>query len=340
VIVQHQIVAISPGVQSLDTARRLNFTVVRQDSLANLGISITTLEVPKGMSEVDALAALRAADPSGSYDYDHIYNPSGEGGTSAANGAPRVFLPVEDIRIGMIDGGVDTRHPALTNNTIVSQCFAGSGKDGVATEHGTAIASLLVGKNRGFSGYLPGAKLYAADVFGGAADGGSAIDIARALNWLAQKNIAVTNVSLTGPPNALLAAAVKAFVGSGHILVAAVGNDGPAAPPNYPAAYEGVIGVTSVDTDGHVQIDANRNGVTFAARGVDIRAAGLSRGYGKFTGTSYAAPVVTARFALILDTPNVTAAKAARTKLVQEAVPLSGAGLYLDAPAALLSAAQ
>jgi subtilisin family serine protease len=193
------------------------------------------------------------------------------------------------------------------------------------TPHGTAIASLLVGKSKDFSGYLPGASLYAADVYGGAADGGSALDIARALNWLARKGIAVTNISLSGPPNALLGAAVKAFIGAGHVLVAAAGNNGPAAPPNFPAAYPGVICVTSVDRDQEFELDANLSDCRFAARGVDVRAASLPRGYGRFTGTSYAAPMVSARFALLMPNPGLPQAYKAGRYLIRTSHLIIGA---------------
>ena len=111
----------------------------------------------------------------------------------------------------MIDGGVDAHHSAFSATRIVARSFAGSGK-APASAHGTAIASLLAGADKNFSGYAPGATVYAADVFGGEPTGGSAAEIALALNWLAENKIAVVNISLAGPPNALLVAAVKAFV--------------------------------------------------------------------------------------------------------------------------------
>lgn len=359
-IVGNEVLAVSPSAVSLAIARRLNFTIVRQDVLNALGISIVTLHAPAAMSAPQGLAALRAADPAGAYDYAHIYNPSGETthleaathaqaatATASATASASVTLNAADtskqridrISIGMIDGGVQRHHSALSAVALVTQNF---GSDGPSppSEHGTAVASLLVGKDRGFSGYLAGAKLYAADVFGGAPTGGTAADIARALNWLAVNQVPVTNVSLTGPPNALLAAAVKAFIASGHVLVAAVGNDGPAAPPNYPAAYEGVIGVSSVDATHHPQLDANSAAVRFAALGVDVKAASLPQGYRMLTGTSYAAPVVTARFALIMLKPDGDAARAALEQLLGAATRLpAGAFGYLAPPGGALTAA-
>lgn len=321
-IVRNEILAVSPSDRSLEVAHSLNFSVVRQDRLSELGITSVTLRVPAGLSEAEALAKLRQADPGGSYDFAHIYNPTGEAAAPAAPSLVHSTVQASGVKIGMVDGGVESSHRALRDVSISSHTFARAG-DGPPTMHGTAIASLLVGKDKEFSGYLPGAALYVADVFGGAVDGGSAQDIARALNWLASNRIAVTNISIAGPPNALLAAAVKGFLSGGHILVAPVGNDGPAAPPNYPAAYPGVVAVTSVDANGHLQIDANRGGANFAAIGVDVQAASLPQGYAKVTGTSYAAPAITARLGLLLKTPSDTGSKAALSQLVQRAIPVN-----------------
>jgi subtilisin family serine protease len=312
-VVKSEVLAVSPDSDSLAVARRLNFSVLRRDTLGALGISSVTLKAPDGMSAVDALTLLRGADPQGVYDYAHIYNPSGGDISASTDGLIEAGLP-SDAKVGMIDGSIERRHPVFGSASITVKSFVGKA-DGPGSLHGTAIASLLVGKEGRFSGYLPGAKLYAADVFGGAPDGGSAADIARALNWLAENRIPVTNVSLAGPPNVLLAAAVKAFVSTGHVLVAPVGNGGPAAPPQYPASYEGVIAVTSVDGDRRVQLDANRGSAIFAAFGVAVRAATLPRSYTNVTGTSYAAPVVTARIALMLQEPNSTTAELALEQL-------------------------
>jgi len=333
VIVRAEILAVSPSDSSMRIAQRLKFMVTRRDNLGALGLSTATLRIPEGMSAMDALALLRRMDPQGTYDYAHIYNPSGSVGSGAPAQAFGSFGSAKGIKVGMIDGGVEKQHPAFRGANIVSQGFAQT-FDTPGTLHGTAVASLLIGRDDGFSGYIPGATLYAADVFGGMPDGGSADNIARALNWMASNNIAVTNISLAGPHNLLLAAAVKAFVATGHTLVAAAGNGGPAAPSSYPAAYPGVIAVTSVDSDRHPQFDASRGAAQFAALGVGVRAAALPQGYASVTGTSYATPVVTARFALLLHSPDPAQAKEALSQLSRAAIPLDAkeyAPRYLNA---------
>src|SRR5262249_33776071 len=130
------------------------------------------------------------------------------------------------------------------------------------------------------------------------------------------------------PPTGLRGPAARPFTPRGHVLVAAAGNAGPAAPPAYPAAYDGVIGVTSVDSQRRLQLDANRGDVSFAALGVNVRAATLNGDYGTYTGTSFAAPVVTAHFATLVAAPGPAAARAARETLARGAERLGDSAAY------------
>jgi hypothetical protein len=324
-VIRDEVIAVSPTEAGLSAAQQLGFEVVERDQLDALSLSSAVLRTPSGMDPVQAVTTLRQADPAGSYDFAHIYNPSGEMATG--NAVPTTAEPTVKgaaVRIGMIDGPVEKRHSALSSTDITTARFAGK-SDPAGSPHGTAIASLLVGKDGDFVGYLPGARLFAADVYGGDGNGGTASDIARALNWMAANRIAVTNISLAGPSNALLEAAVKAFVEKGYVLVAAVGNDGPAAPPNYPAAYPGVIAVTSVDAGGHIQMDANSGG-RYAALGVNVRAAALPRGFRQVTGTSYASPSVAAHLATLVDSPDPANIQDAASRLTTSAVRLEEGG--------------
>ena len=130
----------------------------------------------------------------------------------------------------------------------------------------------------------------------------SATSFASALNWLLTNKVATINVSLSGPPDRLMELAVKRAQERGAELVAAVGNDGKADLPRFPAAYPGVIGVTAVDQAGHIFDGANRGDfVALAAPGVDLLIPGQPSGAGAsdrlVSGTSFAVPYVTAALA-------------------------------------------
>jgi subtilisin family serine protease len=93
--------------------------------------------------------------------------------------------------------------------------------------------------------------------------------------------------------------AIRAAQARGIEVVAAVGNDGPAAPPQYPASYPGVVAVTAVDSRGRALPEAGKPAhLDFAAPGADMAAALPGQGYARVRGTSFAAPLAAARLAL------------------------------------------
>jgi len=326
-IVRAQIVAVSPSPEALQAARALGFTVVREQTLAALDAQIVVLRVPKGLDTRRALRQLRGADPGGAYDFDHIYLESGaepeqtaQAETSSAS-APATDSPV---KIGLVDGGVDVTHMVFHNVAIEH-----SGCDGkiIASAHGTAIASLLVGKSAMFNGVIPGAQLFAADVYCGLPTGGAVDFVVDAIAWLTQQSVPVINVSLVGPPNLMLEHIMKLALARGYLIVAAVGNDGPAARPLYPASYPGVIGVTAVDAHRKVLLEAGRGPqVSFAAPGADMAAASLSNSFTAVRGTSFAAPIVAGMLAQSLHAPDIQAAPEAVELLAQQAIDLGARG--------------
>src|SRR5262249_27850696 len=144
-----------------------------------------------------------------------------------------------------------------------------------APEHGTAIASILVGQRTGAGvGLLPGAELAVASVFGADSKGIPAADVMAlvgGLNWLVGSDVRVINMSFAGDANAVVGLALRRVTAGRAVVVAAVGNNGPTAPPAFPAAEPGVIGVTAVDNHSQPYADANHGDyVAFAAPGVRI----------------------------------------------------------------------
>ena len=290
-----ELVAVNPDEGSLNAARGAGFTILRDARSGELDLRLTILAVPRKMGAREALKRLRQAAPSIDADYNHLFEPAGGGLAVSAGAALAERTGAGAIRIAMIDGAVAS-HPSLAGASIEQKGFAGTP---APTGHGTAVASLLVGNQGAFHGAARGASLLVADVFGGNRAAGSAETVVRALSWAVARHPSVINISLVGPDNRLLARAIEAVERRGIAVVAAVGNDGPAAPLQYPASYPGVVSVTAVDARDRALPEAGRAAhLDFAAPGADLAAALPGGGYGRVRGTSFAAPLVAARLAL------------------------------------------
>lgn len=319
---RQEVLLISPPPAALDAALAAGFVVLREQTLAELDLRQVVLRPPAGMGAAQAVQRLRAIEPPLEVDFNHLYTRSGEvmPGARPASASARTAPG----RVGLIDGGIDRRHPAL-RQALVNGWGCGGGEHPSA--HGTAVASLLIGRDTGFAGVAADATLYAADVYCEQADGGVVEVIAQALAWLARERVAVINISLVGPPNRLLEQAVRTLVKRGHLVVAAVGNDGPAAPPLYPASYPGVVGVTGVTTARRALLEAAQGPqVVLAAPGAELAVARPGGGYVVARGTSFAAPLVAGLLAGTLHEPNPQEAAAALAQLAARAVDLGAPG--------------
>jgi hypothetical protein len=286
------VAVINPDPMGLQRALGRGFRLARDDRDAALGLRVVSLAVPDGMSAKAGLKLLRKVAPELQADFDHLFEPAG-GSLAPMTGSLAAFQGTGAARaIGMIDGGVAS-HPSLGRASIEQNGFAGAPQP---TGHGTAVASLLVGSQGPFRGAAPGAQLFVADVYGGSRAAGSATSIVRALGWLAGHRPQVINISLVGPPNMLVQRAIQIVQSRGIQVVAAVGNDGPAAPPQYPASYPGVVSVTAVDSRGRALPEAGKAAhIDFAAPGADMAAALPGQGYTRVRGTSFASPLAAAR---------------------------------------------
>jgi subtilisin family serine protease len=336
-IVRGEVLALSPSAAALQAAGGAGFSVVREQSSAELGTRIVVLHASG--STARALVRLQGLDPAGVYDFNHVYTDSGALGAAdpsaaqpapapapAPGGVPRAAEAsgVGAVRLGLIDSGVEVSHEVFSGVKIQQHGCTRA----VPAEHGTAVASLMVGRASAFHGAAPGSALYAVDVFCGLATGGAVDSVAEAFAWLLHEQVPVISVSLVGPPNRMLAGIVQNVLARGHLVVAAVGNDGPAAPPQYPAAWPGVVGVTAVDARQQVLVEAQRGAqVKFAAPGADMAAAQLHQAYALVRGTSFASPIVAGLLALELHTPDPGAAQQAVAALAGRALDLGAPGL-------------
>lgn len=326
-----EFIALDLAPDDLAELKGNGFEVLATEKLTTVDGTLLLLRGPAQLSDEASLDALESiADPD-SFGFNHLFDSSSvQTKRARTNTVPEKQACGCDI--GLIDTGVATGLAYFKHVTLVQRAF--NAKDAQPKLHGTAVAHLMAGTKRSPA---RATKIFVADIFGGPREtSDSSFALVKALDWLATQGVPVINVSLSGPRNPAVANAIARVTRKGHTIVAAAGNDGPAAPPVFPGAYDGVIGVTAVDDANRVYRYANRGvHVDFSARGVAVTAIDAKGAVRDATGTSFAAPVIAARLAGQLRAPDSAAAQKAIRALEAEARdlgppgrdPIYGAGL-------------
>ena len=327
------VVLLAPG-QSAEPLRQAGYGVLAQRSNATLAREALRLRLPPGRNPAQARAEIARLLPGALAEPNALYRPDAltcEGDDCAAQRligwqpADRTARP----RIGMIDTGVNPDHPALRGQDLEVNQIELDGRDAAGRMHGTAVAALLIGRPEGRApGLLPAARLIAVEAFHSRADGAAAdaFSLLGALDILIQARVQVINMSFSGPRNPVLRQIVQSARDAGIGLVASAGNGGPGAAPAFPAAWPEVIAVTAVDAERRPYRQAARGEhVALAAPGVNLWTAASVEGGRLRSGTSYAAPFVSAAMAIGMARDGLSAAEA-RRRLFTCAADLGDAG--------------
>jgi cyanobactin maturation PatA/PatG family protease len=233
---------------------------------------------------------------------------------------PTICVPLElgrgDSRvcIAVLDGPVDISHPCFQGakltqlQTLVEPTLLG----GRAAAHGTHVASIIFGQpGSAIPGIAANCSGLIVPIFSDETpDGGlacSQLDLARAILLAAENGAHVINISggqLTpsGEPEPMLAQAIENCHKRNILIVAAAGNDGCECL-HVPAAAPSVLVVGAMDPDGNPLASSNwgeayRN-QGILAPGKDVLGA-IPGGTARNTGTSFAAPFVSALVGLLV----------------------------------------
>lgn len=239
--------------------------------------------------------------------------------------------------VAVIDEGVDVNHPDLRNNVWVNPDeVPGNGRDddqngyvddvngwdfanddasvydpdpvtGRGDEHGTHVAGTIAAEGNngtGVTGVNWQARIMALKFLG--PNGGYTSDAVEAIDYAVNEGVKISNNSWGGGGKSqALQDAIARAEASGHLFIAAAGNDGTNndATPHYPSNYDNsnVISVAATDDS-----DALASFSNFGASTVDLAAPGVSilstlpgNRYGSYSGTSMATPHVAGVAALL-----------------------------------------
>ncbi|NRA28931.1 MAG: S8 family serine peptidase [Parvularculaceae bacterium] len=294
VVAENEIVVLAETKDAAQTlamrSRPLGYRVRTTEELTALGMTQLVLDVPAGRTAMQAIGELERLAPGITAGANHAYRAQGVA-------SPRTYAAEA---IGWANASCTMRHPvgvldsggSLESGALSVTDFTGGRPS--ADDHGAEIVRQLSSPDLFTQAQVHlGVVVRNSD---GAAGEAGVDDLIRGIDGFLARGVRIMNVSLSGPYNMLLDRAVQRASQRGAIIVAAVGNDGPQAKPRYPAAFRQVIAVTAVDAaDQPYQRAVRGRHVDVAAPGVQIfidYKDGLYR-----TGTSYAAPYVTALLA-------------------------------------------
>ncbi|HEY9898814.1 MAG TPA: S8 family serine peptidase [Pantanalinema sp.] len=323
-IAGEHIIRLKAGVSPSGYARKHGLTLVR-----SLGLGMHLFKGDRALSLLEADPGVVFAEPNRAIQLPTLEaEPAPAPAQRAASpndplfpaqyapvitGAERVWAEQKgaaEVVVAVIDSGIDGTHPEFEGRLLPGYDFsekqpvAGGDQDGYG--HGTHVAGIIGARQDnglGVTGIAPGCKLLPVRIFnnsGHTTEGAST----EAIIWAVDHGAKVINASWGSPSDSEAGrAAIKYAQDKDVVVVAAVGNTGKEWDPSYPAAWPGVVAVAaSNDQDGWASFSTWGDWITLAGPGDGILSTyplSKGNGYRIMSGTSMAAPAVSAVAALV-----------------------------------------
>jgi subtilisin family serine protease len=223
----------------------------------------------------------------------------------------------KDIKVAVIDTGVDTHHPDLAGQILSSRDLVPGSSNSAEDIHGTAVAGGIAASannGRGIVGVAPKAKIIALKACWQESPRKpeaicNSFTLALALNTAIEAKSQIINMSLSGPNDPLLQRMIEKANQDGIIVVASepskLGKDN-----DFPASMNQVIAVSSLSGQ---QTGGQPSGSKkiLAAPGQEVLTTLPHDTYNFMSGSSFAAAHVSGLIALMMEVkPDLTPAQA------------------------------
>ncbi len=291
------------------------------DKLSLLGRINALNALRVGFLDPADLAALVGNDAESSFIFP-AYLPAPPDGTAQAGAVPLgaellAWLGITEdnsqwgkgVRIAILDTGVTQSQAfssSITATNIVDLLADPTQQNG----HGTAVASVIIGRTALTPGVAPGADILSFRIADDRGQSDSFL-IAQGIIAAVDAGAQLINISLGSPGDSILIRnAIDYASKRGALIVAASGNNG-LNRISYPAASAGVVAVGAVDALGeHLDFSNSGTQLAISAPGFGINTAWVNGRSVSVNGTSFSSPIATGSIAALMSQRNLSAQQA------------------------------
>ena len=318
-----QIIVVLPGVDAArstrikgELAEEYRLREMGAFPLASIEVECVVFQLQPGARASEVLGRLRR-DPrvqdAQTNETFEGFSQGGAGPTAALLYGPALIhadaahrtRTGKGVKIAVVDTGVAAEHPGLRGRIAASESFVDGGETSFGRDrHGTAVAGVIAARDRDYAGMAPDAEVLALKACWysdsrSAKAVCSSWTLAKAVDYAIRSGARVLNLSLGGPPDALLSRLISRAVERGMIVVAAAAEGGA---PGFPASLPMVIAVFPCGTGGQAEVPGwTAARFAMAAPGIDILTTVPQTGYDFVSGSSLAAAHVSGVVALLLE---------------------------------------
>ncbi|MFA5352524.1 MAG: S8 family serine peptidase [Candidatus Gracilibacteria bacterium] len=221
------------------------------------------------------------------------------------------------VIVAVLDSGVDINHPDLEKRVVAGWNFLDDSADVAdANGHGTHVAGIIL-RNSTAAEILP---LKISD-----GSNGTLRELVEAIKYAADNNAQVINLSLGLKQESQVLREALDYAREKNVFVVAAAGNYRSSAKYFPAAYADVFAVSALANDGSKLFLSNfGEWVDFSVIAQDVEAPAPDEKYAIRTGTSQAAPVVTAKIADFLSTVDSANFDTVNEFLIKNSKQISG----------------
>ncbi|KAA6472174.1 S8 family peptidase [Bacillus swezeyi] len=207
----------------------------------------------------------------------------------------KLYSPTEPIKVALLDSGVSNSLSIFKNSSIIS--YDAINNKPTTTDslgHGTALASILMApaNKQTVHGVSPKVKLFDVKVLNDKG-GGVVDDVINGINWSIKQDVDIINLSFGfQKDDKRLKHAIDKAIKNNIVVIASAGNT-LGLSTDYPAKYQNVISVSSVDKNLKRDKFAAKGKIDFVAPGVQVPVLTPLGKLDTVNGTSFATAYVT-----------------------------------------------